>query len=115
MFGMGTWEIALILVIALLILGPDKLPGVARSIGKALREMRRATNDLRVHMELDDIPDEARVQTAPPEHNDPEHNDPEHNDKVEAATPSPKIGDKHEPVAVNNVPPSEPQRDVVND
>ena len=66
MFGMGTWEIALVLVIALLVLGPDKLPGVARSIGKGLREMRRATNDLRVHMELDDIPDEPRVQTAPP-------------------------------------------------
>lgn len=65
MFGMGTWEIALVLVIALLVLGPDKLPSVARSIGKGLREMRRATNDLRVHMELDDIPDEPRVQTAP--------------------------------------------------
>ena len=65
MFGMGTWEIALVLVIALLVLGPDKLPGVARSIGKGLREMRRAANDLRVHMELDDLPDEPRVQTAP--------------------------------------------------
>lgn len=65
MFGMGTWEIALIFIVALLILGPDKLPSVARSIGKGMREMRRAANDLRVHIELDDLPQEPPVQTAP--------------------------------------------------
>lgn len=65
MFGMGTWEIALIFIVALLILGPDKLPSVARTIGKGMREMRRATNDLRVHIELDDVPQEPPVQTAP--------------------------------------------------
>lgn len=45
-FGMGTWETMIILVIALVFLGPDKLPEVARSIGKGLRMLRRAMSSV---------------------------------------------------------------------
>jgi len=106
MFGMGTWEIALVLVIALLVLGPDKLPGVARSIGKGLREMRRATNDLRVHMELDNIPDEPRVQTAPP---------PELNNTNEAQKTAPELADKVPASPVSDVSPRTAQKDKPDD
>lgn len=54
--GLGTMEIALILLVALLVLGPDQLPKVARTIGKGLREMRRATSELRLNLELDGDP-----------------------------------------------------------
>jgi len=54
MFGLGTWEIAIIMLVALLVLGPDRLPQLARTIGKGLREVRRATNDLRLNLEIDD-------------------------------------------------------------
>lgn len=42
MFGLGTWEIAIILVVALIVIGPKKLPEMARSVGRSTGELRRA-------------------------------------------------------------------------
>ncbi len=42
---MGTLEIVLILVVALILLGPEKVPGIARTLGKTLRNLRKATTD----------------------------------------------------------------------
>mgnify|MGYP003694619131 CR=1 FL=1 len=47
MFNLGAGEIAVILVVALLLLGPNKLPELARGIGKFMREFRRQTDDVR--------------------------------------------------------------------
>lgn len=47
MFGLSFWEIAIILAIALIVLGPSKLPELARGLGKALREFRKATEDFK--------------------------------------------------------------------
>ena len=47
MFGLGFQEIALVFVVALLVFGPNKLPELARGLGKSLAEFRRASNDLR--------------------------------------------------------------------
>ena len=44
MFGLGMPELILILVIALVIFGPSKLPEMGASVGKAIREFRNATN-----------------------------------------------------------------------
>ena len=43
MFGLGMPELILILVIALVIFGPSKLPEMGASVGKAIREFRSAT------------------------------------------------------------------------
>ncbi|MEM1025455.1 MAG: twin-arginine translocase TatA/TatE family subunit [Myxococcota bacterium] len=45
--GLGFWEISIILGIALIILGPTKLPELARSFGKGLREFRKATEEFK--------------------------------------------------------------------
>jgi TatA/E family protein of Tat protein translocase len=46
-FNLGFGEMALIFVVALLVFGPNRLPELARSLGKGLAEFRRASNDLR--------------------------------------------------------------------
>jgi len=53
MFGMSGTELAIILVLALLLLGPDKLPNLARTAGKAVRDFKRATNDLKGTVETE--------------------------------------------------------------
>ena len=45
MFGLGTTEILVILLVALLGLRPQKLPGIARSLGKTLGEFRRVSTE----------------------------------------------------------------------
>ena len=47
MFNIGPEEVLLILVIALLVFGPQRLPEIARSIGRGLREFRRASDEAR--------------------------------------------------------------------
>ena len=53
MFGIGGWEMVLIMVVALLVFGPKRLPELARSLGRGLAEFRRASSDLRRSMDLD--------------------------------------------------------------
>ena len=52
MFGsLGFPELMLIFVVALIVFGPRRLPDIGRSIGKALGEFKRATNDLKTTLE----------------------------------------------------------------
>ena len=60
MFGIGPMEFVLILVVALLVLGPKRMPELARTLGKGLGEFRRASADLRQSLALDEIQNELR-------------------------------------------------------
>ena len=58
----GFQELILILVVALLIFGPKKLPELGRSLGKALGEFRRASNEIKqsIEKELEDTEEKAK-------------------------------------------------------
>ena len=53
MFGIGMPEMLLILAIALIVIGPKKLPDLAKSLGRALREFKKATSELKDSLEID--------------------------------------------------------------
>ena len=57
MFGIGLPEMIVIVVVALIFIGPKNLPGVLRSVGRGLVQLKRATNEVRttVQDEMDQI------------------------------------------------------------
>ena len=66
MFGtLGGPEVILILVIALIVFGPRRLPEIGKSMGKMLAEFRKASNDFKRTIE-DEIEAENRKEPEPP-------------------------------------------------
>ncbi len=55
MFGIGTWELVVILVLALIVLGPEKLPDMARKIGRTVARLRRTADEVKREIDLDGI------------------------------------------------------------
>lgn len=78
MFGIGMPELLVILVIAVIFIGPSKLPDVARALGRGMREFRQATDDLKNTINL-----EAQVVSPPQQ---PELHTQQNNDDI----PSPE-------------------------
>ena len=77
MFGGGFLEIGFLLFIAVLLFGPKKVPEIARTLGKGLGELRRASNELRNSLEeeiknLDRLPESGNDTTSNYGHHDPE-------------------------------------------
>jgi sec-independent protein translocase protein TatA len=62
----GPLELIIVLVIALIVLGPGKLPDVGAALGKGIREFRRASSDLQDATRTDSPPNPAPPAAAPP-------------------------------------------------
>ncbi|HXG30513.1 MAG TPA: Sec-independent protein translocase protein TatB [Thermodesulfobacteriota bacterium] len=62
MFGIGTSEILIILLIALLVLGPKEIPRVARTLARGMRELQRAKDELRQTLDKEIDEEEAPKQ-----------------------------------------------------
>jgi Tat protein translocase TatB subunit len=64
-FGIGMTELMVVLVVALLVLGPKRLPEIARALGRGMAEFRRASNDLRATLTAS-LEDERPPHSPPP-------------------------------------------------
>ncbi len=72
MFNLGFGELGVILVVALIFLGPKMLPEIASGLGKIIREIRKATADIRQDIEIDEairgpLRELREAATLPPE------------------------------------------------
>jgi TatA/E family protein of Tat protein translocase len=67
MLNIGPQELLIILVIALIVVGPQRLPELGRSIGRGLRELRKAQDEVKrtIQVNLDDEPPNGRSGARP--------------------------------------------------
>ena len=66
MFGVGPEELVLILIIALIVLGPERMPKVARDLGRVVGDLRRTSDQLREEfLNADKILDKAADAAGP--------------------------------------------------
>jgi sec-independent protein translocase protein TatA len=90
-FNVGPAEIIVILLIALIVFGPKRLPEIGKTVGKGLREFRQATQDVKneLSLSLDDDENEVEPSSSTPP-------------KLDSSSPSPN-GDS-EPAGSPQVP-----------
>lgn len=75
MFGIGFPELLLIMAIALIVVGPSKLPDLARALGRGYAEFRKATNELRATFDQDETVREIKQEFRTAQHDIKSHLD----------------------------------------
>ena len=60
MFGIGMPELIMVFVIALIVIGPKKLPDLARALGRGIAEFKKATNEVKANLEIGEVEEELR-------------------------------------------------------
>jgi sec-independent protein translocase protein TatB len=102
MFGIGMTELMVIFVIGLVVLGPKRLPELARSLGRSLAEFRRASNDMR--REFMAVADEVKIE--PPTFQPPSPPTKDETEKPDAPETGPPVGTAAGDGAKGTTPPT---------
>jgi Tat protein translocase TatB subunit len=99
-FNIGPMELMIILAVALLVVGPKRLPELGRTVGKSLRELRKVQDDLKRTIELEedapsfDRPPSRSVQPEPdPDRHRHYFDDDDEDDDGEEQDAPPAIAD----------------------
>ena len=107
MFGIGMPEFLLILVVALVVFGPKKLPELARSIGRALAEFKKSADELKENLnmgeDLKDVEKDFKELVDPPKYLEPPEVTPAPDDNNQE-----KIGVKPSPETPTDWSPKAP-------
>lgn len=64
MFGLGMTEVIMILVLALIVVGPKKLPEVAKALGKGFGEFKKVMNDFKDAVNIDDFDESTKSDSS---------------------------------------------------
>ena len=105
MFGIGAGEFILIMIVGLIVFGPSKLPEIGRSVGKLLREFRKAQSALTAT--LSEVDEPAPAKKKPLETKQPA--EPESAVKVESTTKTQSIEEVTKMINENPIKPLEPK------
>jgi len=70
MFGMGTWELLIIMFIVLLVFGSKKLPELAQGLGRGIKEFKKASSEIEDELDLNKPLSTSRPSVDAPEAED---------------------------------------------
>lgn len=90
MFGISMWELGLILLVALILLGPRQLTETAKVMGKLYRDIQRLTSDLRNSVDLDSLTNPTYPKESSPQKTD--ESSERYKDKEISPVPGEKSG-----------------------
>ncbi len=109
MFGLGMPEILLILAIALIVIGPQKLPEVAKMLGKAMGEFKRSAQDLKDSIDIETTVKEANPKPVKKKLKDVVKDIGTEDPKPQQASDKPETSDKADDLKAKAPP--EPAQD----